>query len=350
MTENKYHTSINGFLTPCTAKKRTCPRGQHYTQEQYTTMAENNDPKVRITTFKHSPDSYYGQAEAKYVEAVKAEKAFTKVSAATKKFEKKLLKENKMDRNTLYTSKEQSEEALTAALSHARKVYEEEGVDKVKASFIVQDMRMNSNPTRPVTKRKDSRDPDIAEKTKKAVARLKSDPEYQKLAKSYEDSMARHVAANKVFSEVNSYRYEQMRQNKCTGTIERDRAAAEEKLQKAKAWLTAGVTPKAKEQMTNQVKPAMVSIDKTGKINNVWVETKNGIEPIVGYEDNSVSVAGGQSGSFITASGDKIYTVTHYHSYKSEVNGSQRLIVGEKKGSTYPAKFFSVSSEYDSGD
>jgi hypothetical protein len=348
MSENKYHTSKNGFLTKCSASKRACPRGGvHYTQEQYDQLASENDSRIRGSVVKHDPESYYGKAEAAYVASVQRLKRFDIANEDKKAYEQKLLKEAGLTTADLSGTQEQVRKSLESALTYARDVYVEEGVSYGKASFIIQDMKANTaDPTKPITKRKDRLDPDIAVKTKNAVARLNEDSKYVGLRNAYVDAARKERIAWDIGIKSAHYWQTIIRERNASGMPNLNEQKA---LEKAKTWLKAGIPPEAKEVYTSGLTPADVSVDKKGRINNVWVETADGIERVVSYDDSKAEMRGA-SGHLITETGKKVSTYTHFHSYKSDNGGIRDVIVGKKNGTSFPAEKFVLHTSWDSGD
>lgn len=351
MSENKYHTSKNGFLTKCSASKRACPRGGvHYTQEQYDELAAKNDSRIRVAASavsKHDPDSYYGKAEAAYIASVKRLKTFDQINVETQQLEQKLMKEKGLKELNLHKSRENVAKKLEETLLYARDVYVEEGVSYGKASFIIQDMKHAADPAKPIAKRKDRLDPDIAQKTKNAVQRLNEDANYAKLRAAYVQASQEYRATDDIMTQSARFKYDRTR---TLGVVSGaySNIGEEKALERAKVWLKAGIPPEATEAYTSSVTPEQVSIDKKGKINNVWVETANGIERVVGYSDDKKGR--GSSGALITEKGTRVSTYTHYHSYKAERGGIDKVIIGKKNGPKFPAKEFDLHTSWDSGD
>jgi hypothetical protein len=347
MSENKYHISKNGFMTKCTATKRACSRGGggHYTQEQYNELAAKNDPAIRKSASKPKAEGYLGKAEVAYVESVQRLKRFDKANAAANLYEKKLLKENNLETSYSFKTQEQVRATLEEALLYAKEVYVEEGVSYSKASFIIQDMKANiADPTKPITKRKDRMDEQIAAKTKNAKERLNDDPKYAELTKAHQEAVRKDHLAADVSRKVAQYRSNLIRDTNASGM---NNIGEQEALSKAKTWAKAKIAPSAKEAPTSRVTPDDVSIDDKGKINNVWVETANGIEKVVSYREPNHPR---NSGALVTENGTEVSTYTHYHSYKAEVGGIRNVIISDKNGPSYPAEKFSLSMSWDSGD
>lgn len=346
MSEPTYHTSRNGFLNKCGATKRACPLGgTHYTQEEYNQLASENDPTIRNSPVKPDPESYYGKAEAAYVASVTRMKRFNQAEVATKKFEAELLKENKLDTAYSFKTQEEVRKSLEDALLYAREVYTEEGVSYSKASFIIQDMKANlDDPTKPITKRKDRMDEQIAAKTKNAKERLNEDSKYAALRAAHAEAVRKDRVASDVSRKVAQFRTNLIRETNASGM---PNLGEQKDLQRAKTWLKAGIAPSAKEAATGSITPAQVSIDSKGKINNAWVETSKGIERVVGYRPpNHPS----NSGALVTEKGTEVSSYIHYHSYKAEMGGIRNVIIADKNGPSYPADKFSLTMSWDSGD
>lgn len=346
MSESKYHMSRNGFLTACGATIRACPRGgTHYTQAEYNTLASENDPAIRYSAVKPDPESFYGKAEAAYVDSVKRMKRFDDATAETAKFEKKLLKENNLDTSYSFKTQEEVRKSLEDALLYAREVYTEEGVSYSKASFIIQDMKANlDDPTKPITKRKDRMDEQIAAKTKNAKERLNEDSKYAELRAAHAEAVRKDRVAGDVSRKVAQFRTALIRDTNASGM---PNLGEQRDLQRAKTWMKAKVAPSAREVSTGSITPAQVSIDSKGQINNAWVETSNGIERVVGYR---ASRHPSNSGALVTEKGTEVSTYTHYHSYKAELGGIRNVIIADKNGPSYPADSFSLTMSWDSGD
>lgn len=344
MSEKKYHVSRNGFLTKCTATKRACSRGgAHFNQEQYNTMATENDSRIRGKSTKPSPNSYYGKAEAAYVASVKRLARYDKVQAETKAFKKKLLKSSGLKSADLLNSQEQVRATLEKTLNHAKEVYVEEGVNYGKASFIIQDMKNSSEPTKPILKRKDRLDDQLAAKTKAAVTRLNEDPKYSTLVSEYDEAKRKAQLAGDINRKVSQFQTETMRARNANAMPNFNE---QKEYVRAKTWLKAGISPEASERPTSTITPEQVSIDNNGRINNAWIEKKDGtVEKIVAYRDRN----SGGFGALVTESGTDVFTTTHYHSYKAEHKGINKVILGKVNGSTYPAKKFSLHESWDSG-
>lgn len=346
MSETKYHTSRNGFLTKCSASKRACPLGgTHYSQEEYNQLSSENDPIIRNSPVKPNPESYYGKAEAAYVASVKRMKNFKKANAEADKYEKKLLKENNLDTAYNFKTQEEVRKTLEDALLYAREVYAEEGVSYSKASFIIQDMKANvDDPTKPITKRKDRLDDQIAAKTKNAKERLNEDSQYAELRAAHAEAVRKDRLAGDVSRKVAQYRSNLIRTTNASGM---SNIGEQKELQRAKTWLKAGIAPSAREVSTGSITPAQVSIDSKGQINNAWIETSKGIERVVGYRAPNHPA---NSGALVTENGTEVSTYTHYHSYKAELGGIRNVIIADKNGPSYPAEKFSLTMSWDSGD
>lgn len=346
MSENTYHINKNGFMRRCGATRRPCPlRSAHYTQEQYDELAAKNDPAIRKSAAKPKAEGYLGKAEVAYAESVKRLKRFEKAEADTKAYEQKLLKENGLETAYSFKTQEQVRATLEEALTYARDVYVEEGVSYSKASFIIQDMKANlADPTKPITKRKDRMDDQIAAKTKNAKERLNEDSQYAALTKAHQEAVRQDRLAADVSRKVAQYRSNLIRDNNASGM---NNINEQEALSRAKTWASAKIPQSAVEYSTSQVTPDNVSIDDKGRINNVWVETKNGIERVVGYR---AATAPRSSGALITDKGTEVSSWIHYHSYRSEQGGFQKLIVSDKNGQKHPASKFDLFMSWDSGD
>jgi hypothetical protein len=346
MSENKYHLSRNGFMTKCSATKRACPLGGvHYTQEQYDQLASENDARIRLSAVKPDPNSYYGKAQAAYVESVQRLKRFDKATAETKKYEQSLLKEHGLETAYSFKTQEEVQKTLSDALLYARDVYVEEGVSYAKASFIIQDMKANlADPTKPITKRRDRMDEQIAAKTKNAKERLNEDSKYAELTKAYGEAVRKDRLASDVSQKVARFRTNLIRETNANGM---PNLTEQKALERAKTWMKAGIAPSAREVATTTVTPDKVSIGPDGKINNVWVETSNGIEKVVGYRGPKYERS---SGALITENGTEVSSFTHYHSYKADSGGIKDVIIADKNGPSYPAESFSLYMSWDSGD
>jgi hypothetical protein len=346
MSENKYHISRNGFMTQCGATKRACPlKSAHYTQEQYDELASKNDPAIRKSKSKLKAEGYLGKAEVAYAESVKRLKRFEKAEADTKAYEQKLLNENGLETAYSFKTQEKVRATLEEALTYARDVYVEEGVSYSKASFIIQDMKANAaDPTKPITKRKDRMDEQIAEKTKNAKERLNADKQYATLTANFHEAARQERVAGDVSRMVARYRTNVIRDTNASGM---SNIPEQEALSRAKTWAAAKIPQSATEYSTSQVTPDNVSIDDKGRINNVWVETKNGIERVVGYRAPEHARS---SGALITEKGTEVSSWIHYHSYKAEQGGIQKVIVSDKNGQKHPASKFDLFMSWDSGD
>ena len=348
MTETaKYHVSRNGYLTRCSASKRSCPRGgDHFTQPEYDKLVQMHDPRVRTaTTGKHDPDSYYGKAEKAYEDSVRRLQRFDAIIAEQRKFEQRLMKERGLSDLNGSARMQESDKAMKAAYDYAKEVYMEEGVNPAKASFIIQDMKNNvSDPLKPILKKRDRLDPDIAAKTKNAVERLNTDSKYKELTAGYTEAKRREALTHDVIRKAENWKNEQLRTSGVTGM---PNFTEEKEFQRAKAWLKAGIPPEAKDEWTASITPDRVSTDSKGRINNVWVETENGIERVVGYNQRSKE---GYSGALVTENGTEVNTWTHYHSYKGHHGGIDKVIIGAKNGAEFPEAEFNLSSSWDSGD
>lgn len=347
MSEIKYHISKNGFMARCSATKRACYLGGgiHYTQEQYDELAAKNDPAIRKSASKLKAEGYLGKAEVAYAESVKRLKRFEKATADTAAYEKQLLKENGLETAYSFKTQEQVRATLEEALLYAREVYVEEGVSYSKASFIIQDMKANvTDPTKPITKRKDRMDDQIAAKTKNAKERLNEDAQYAALTKAHQEAVRQDHLAADVSRKVAQYRSNLIRETDASGM---NNINEQQALSRAKTWAAAKIAPSAKEVATSKVTPSDISIDDKGRINNAWVETSKGIERVVGYRAPTHPA---NSGALVTESGTEVSTYTHYHSYKAEVGGIRNVILADKNGATHPADSFSLHMSWDSGD
>lgn len=350
MSEIKYHVSRKGFLTECRATKRACKLGGgiHYTQEQHDQLAAENSFLIRpnVTSSKKNPEGYYAKAEVAYVESVQRLKRFDKANADAASYEKSLLKEHGMESTNLFTTQEQVRKSLEEALLYAKEVYVEEGVNYSKASFILQDMKRDTtDPTKPITKRKDRLDPDIAAKTKNAVERLNEDSQYATLRKNYQEAVRQDRVASDISQKVARFRTNTIRDNNASGM---SNIGEQKEFERAKKWLKAGVAPSATEIATSKVTPDRVSIDDKGRINNVWIERKDGeIERVVGYRAPETPRG---SGALITDKGTEVSSWIHYHSYRAEHGGISNVIIGDKNGQKHPASKFDLFMSWDSGD
>lgn len=348
MSENKYHVSRKGFLTKCNATKRGCYLGgTHYTQEQYDKLASENDYLIRpnVSEAKKNPEGYYAKAEAAYVESVNRLKRFQQANIDTANYEKELCKEHGLESAHPFKTQEQVRKSLEDALLYAKEVYLEEGVSYSKVSFILQDMKNNiADPTKPITKRKDRLDPDIAAKTKKTVERLNEDAKYAALRQDHLEAVRQDRLASDISTKVTRFRANTIRDNNASGLAN---IGEQKEFERAKKWLKAGVAPSATEIATSQVTPDRVSIDDKGHINNVWIEGKNGIERVIGYRAAQTPRG---SGAFITDKGTEVSSWIHYHSYKAEHGGINNVIISDKNGQKHPAAKFDLFMSWDSGD
>lgn len=353
MSDLKYHTSKSGFLTKCTAKKRACPRGsQHYTESEYENLVAENDVRVRPNPSKITKDKagYFATAEKAYAESVKRIGNFDKAFQVRKKRIAQLFRQNGLKQEEEKDYYENVEATKSNMLAYARKIYQEEGVDSGKAYWIIQDMENKADPSKPITKRRDSRDAQIAEKTKRAVARLKTDKEYKDLTEAYKAAEFKSAAAKSIHEQAQKEFSETIRNSRGTAYGSTNQKEIES-YQKAKAWLAAKIPASAKEHHTSKVQPEMISVDKSGKINNAWVQHNDGsIERIVSYTAASQArenVPYRGSGALVTESGAQVNHGTHYHSYTSTDYGTSHIIIADKKGETHPAKAFTLQSYFD---
>lgn len=349
MTEKKYHTSINGFVVPCGAEQRSCPRGAHFSQEQYQQMEENNDPRIRVTTSPADKKGYFGKAEAAYKELMRSHEINRQIDIETKKFQARVAKKLGVKNLDYTATKLNVERYQRDGQEYARKAYLEAGVNPMKVRFIIEDMSKKDNPLAPIVKRSNPRDPDLGEQTKAAAAKLKADPAYQAIVKKYATEDEKAKAISKATFDAYDYRNELRKKKKDPAVV---RSNQVEKYQWAKKLYKAGVPLNAVEQQLVLLKPEQVSVDKDGKINNLWVETPDGAERIVGYDNSNAHATGNgqESGHLITESGRKIRHYTHYHSYKVSEGGTSHIMVGKSKGSPYPAEGFNLNTTYDTGD
>lgn len=344
MSEKKYHVSINGFLARCTATKRACHRGGvHFSQDEYKELASTNDPRIRGTAVKQEPASYYAKAEAAYIASNKRLKRSDKLDAEISKYQSKLLKANKLVPADLHTSQEKIGESMETALAYAKEAYVQAGVNYGKASFIIQDMKNSSDPMKPITKRKDRLDDQIAEKTKSAAKSLKEDPQYAALIEKHEEAKRKNSAVVEVYRKVEKFRSDAIRERNAGWSPNH---AEQGKFLQAKKWLKAGIPPEGREVATNGISPAHISIDDKGHINNAWVETETGeVERIIAYKERNAS----GFGALVTDKGTEVYTTTHYHSYKTDFKGLSKIILTNKNGTAYPADNFKLNESWDSG-
>lgn len=357
MSEIKYHTSKSGFLTKCTAEKRACPRGsQHYTQSEYEKLVSENDVRVRPQPSKATnkiakdKDGYYYKAEQDYIEAMKGADNYKKADAIREKEKAKLFRANGLKESDEQKYIAERQARVTSMTNYARKIYKEEGVSDYRASVITDKMHSSKNPDRPLKKRDDPRDPDILEKTTRAVDRLKADPEFAKLKKAYNVAASKLVTMEKI--RHSTYESFSARISENGGDKGNNWGFPHEKrieaYKEAKAWLAAGVPTSANKAYLPNLTPNEISVGKDGKINNAWVEHKDGrVERIVGYNPPTTK----SSGHLVTESGKEVNMVTHYHSYTKTVSGHQHIIVGTKNGDSYPTtEAFYLQGSWDSGD
>lgn len=338
---SKYHTSKSGFLAVCTATKRNCLRG-HFTQEEYDTLVENNDVRIKKQTTK---GGYYDRAMKAYAATKKQRAAVNKVAREMDALRKKLSKKAGLENLTLAQYNNVHYSAKRDVLDYAAEVYESEGVHPSKVKFIIEDMSAKSDPTKPIIKRKDRYDEELSGKTKAAAERLNSDPSYQSLVGKYFKANADKYQAGMIDAQIRDFQVKTSREAGLPMyNAYLDTTTEEKNLKEAQAWQAAGVAPTATKRGITSVKPEDVSLDSTGKINNMWVETSDGVERIVSYSDN------GKNSAFLTDGGKKISHDTHYHSYTSTDSGYSTVIVSKARGKSHPAEKFQVHTEWDSGD
>lgn len=355
MSEIKYHTSKSGFLTECSAEIRGCPRGsQHYTQGEYEKLVAEGDVRVRPQPSKATnkiakdQNGYYYKAEQAYIESMRGADNYKKEYEVRKKETAKLMRESGLKEEDEKKYIAEREASITPMSSYAQKIYQEEGVSEYKASMIAQDMSRSKNPDRPIKKRHDSRDPEILEKTTRAVDRLKADPEYAKLRKTYKAATSKLTTMDKIRTTTFENFSARIKENggdkgNMWGEPNKDRVEA---YKKAKAWLAAEVPTSAKLAHVPSLTPNDISVGKDGNINNAWVEHKDGrVERIVGYRSQQPPHS---SGHLVTESGAEVSSHTHYHSYTKTVSGHQHIILDAKNGNSHPAEVFRLQGQSDS--
>lgn len=352
---SKYHLSKKGYYSECKAVRQPCPlSGGHISEGEYEQLKASNSPTVE-TNFAADPNSYYVKAKAQYEGIVERENASVKINQQVIAETDKLSVEAGLDpahTPALYELDQELRGSKAQALNRLRELYVEEGVSPLKAGFITGDIAKKDKIT-PVVKRKDSRDPEIGDKTKKAVERAKTDEEFQRHTADYDKAadtshkLARiHMQASDLRRELSLAAGVRL----WSGFDSSERANAAKTLQSAIAWKQAGVPDSATTSLVSKVKQEEFSVDSRGEIDNAWVEVTSGkIEKVISYvpaSDNSY----GNSGHLVTENGTKVSSSTHYHSYKQDQAGTSSIIFGPHSGSSLSASSFSVHSVMDSGD
>jgi hypothetical protein len=352
----KYHINKNQKYALCDAKKRACRYGAagHISQTEYDQKAEANDPRVavdnrRIPKYLQDARENMAQALAKKDAQEKAQREIGQRTLA-------YIEENNIPRRfELQNSIAAGEESKAEVLAELKKLYIAEGVHPARAGWMVEDIERNDpNNLAPIKRSRDKLDPDIKAKTERAIEKAATATEYQEALQEYKNGLKANTQyqgliaekdriTNKVYAERGLSRTEA---HYADDTVTK----AQERLDRATKWHQAKIPTTGTEVKTERIKQEQLSVDSSGKINNAWVETDNGVEKIVAYTAPTGTSYGSQPGKLLTESGRTVYHFTHYANYRSYTRGFDNVIVSKKKGKQFKSDNFRITGSIDTGD
>lgn len=341
-------------MARCGATERPCPRsaGGHFSEAEYEKLEQEGDPRIP-RKIEAAEDSYYTKAKKEYEEVTKRQAIEAEIAEDVRAYTDELYVQAGINPKTFgYVPMREREELTEEASKNLRAIYIEAGVNPTKATYIVNDIveKADGGELVPVVRRTDRLDPDIAAKTKAAVEAAKKDAKFQDSIATFKEHKRILNARHKVIED--SIKYQRKLQAEYAAKEGVNTAyplqsssidAVKEKFRNAILAKKAGVPDSAQQYPIEVVKPMDLSTDTKGKINNAWVQNKDGsVERIVSYSI---------SGALETDKGTRVSKNTHYANYRSTVSGYQKIIISPKKGRDWDEyDSFSLTSSIDSGD
>lgn len=348
MSAQRYHKTIRGYYEECHADKRRCPRSQHIPTARYQELKKSGSIEVPLEKAP-SKHGFYAEAVKEYEQMSILENKKARVqrelTAHSEHVKSKYDVENVPPHDAL-------ENTLKASYASMKQAYIDAGVNGGKAHYLVQDIEKEYQKTgrlEMITKSRDKYDPDIKAKTAQAKAALEADPEHQQRL----DDIAhiKHVRkqVDLWHADIGAKHEQLTRKYHAYGYYSHDeKKKLEKKVQDARALLKAGLPSTAISKPTQKLTSEDITVDKDGRINNMYVSNQDGTVSRV-RSFMTAEEANHTSDVFVTEEGRKVYDQTHYHSYKKNQEGYQNVFVVPNKRSKPFDRTFSLHSTIDSG-
>lgn len=247
--KKKYHISTSGFLSDCEARIRSCPRGQHFDQQEYDQLASARDPRVAMRMTKNV-SSYMEKAHAQYVEAAK-----TYYSPKFLNYRNEEMKKLDIDSDSLQKASEDHHHHYNKLGKHVRRVLAKHGINQWDTISYVNAISLK--------KYEDTQGSESRRITNEVIDKLKNDSKFQQLNETVETFRKKKEGLEALHVEV------EKRFNREAAT--KQMRKAEKELHKAKLWQEVKIPEGSKDITFSELDPKMLSYGPYG-INNLWVQ------------------------------------------------------------------------------